>query len=180
MTWFEDLTPYEYLRADGGLTSIPTLNIGWLERGQSYPTGAVTPAFVQRLGQLVAHASTRGTRGLHLCDLCPTADEESSAKGSAEIRAVGLDGTRYAAPTLVHHYVTAHGYQPPLAFVDAVMRVAALPWEVAESGNLCMSCGSPLALTASSNAAQGGAPVVLRTMHCEACGEDYRRSSPRK
>jgi hypothetical protein len=26
----------------------------------------------------------------------------------------------FAAPTLVWHYVTAHGYQPPAEFVEAV------------------------------------------------------------
>lgn len=27
----------------------------------------------------------------------------------------------YAAPSLVHHYVVAHGYKPPEEFIAAVM-----------------------------------------------------------
>jgi hypothetical protein len=29
----------------------------------------------------------------------------------------------YVSPVLVAHYVTVHRYQPPQAFIDAVMRV---------------------------------------------------------
>ncbi|GAA1643988.1 DUF7919 family protein [Catellatospora bangladeshensis] len=31
-------------------------------------------------------------------------------------------GVMFAAPTLVWHYVTAHGYVPPARFVEAVRR----------------------------------------------------------
>jgi hypothetical protein len=40
--------------------------------------------------------------------------------GDAEIRVVAQDGTWLIAPTLVLHDVTAHGYQPPPEFIDAV------------------------------------------------------------
>jgi hypothetical protein len=40
--------------------------------------------------------------------------------GHAEIRVPWRPAAMFAAPTLVWHYVTAHSYQPPESFVDAV------------------------------------------------------------
>jgi len=54
-------------------------------------------------------------RGYHFCDLCP----DRSARGNGEIRAAG-DGIIYAAPVLIVHYIEAHGYQPPAAFLAAI------------------------------------------------------------
>jgi len=42
--------------------------------------------------------------------------------GSAEIRVKGANGVVYGAPNLVYHYVVAHDYLPPAAFIDAVCR----------------------------------------------------------
>jgi hypothetical protein len=36
------------------------------------------------------------------------------------VRAIGADATAYAAPTLIHHYVVEHGYQPPEEFIAAI------------------------------------------------------------
>ena len=33
----------------------------------------------------------------------------------------GATGRVYAAPTLIWHYVTEHGYRPPDEFIDAVL-----------------------------------------------------------
>jgi hypothetical protein len=41
--------------------------------------------------------------------------------GSAEIRNFGTDGTIYAAPTLIYHYVAQHQYKPPVGFVGALL-----------------------------------------------------------
>ncbi|HEX2312604.1 MAG TPA: hypothetical protein VHJ17_02660 [Thermomonospora sp.] len=67
------------------------------------------------------------TRGWHECFLCPAGpypirmDFEGTelALGDAEIRVVGPDGTVYAAPNLVAHYIGAHSYRPPQGFIDA-------------------------------------------------------------
>jgi len=42
--------------------------------------------------------------------------------GDAELRVVAEDGSWPVAPTLVLHYVTAHGYRAPPEFIDAVLR----------------------------------------------------------
>jgi hypothetical protein len=57
------------------------------------------------------------TRGIHCCPFCkgevlPTGSYEMRVAGACEV---------YAAPSLVHHYVVAHGYRPPDEFIAAVM-----------------------------------------------------------
>jgi len=169
MTWFEDLTPYMYI--DTEPTNPPTLNVGWLARGYEFAKGDLPQRFVSRLQKLCEHAPTQQTRGLHSCELCageiPFADDERHS--SAEIRAVGADGTRYAAPTLIVHYVTAHGYAPPQVFVDAVLRMDPLAWEHANAQQLCMSCGTKLVLN------RRGGPVDFPWFSCEGCATTYWR-----
>ena len=47
---------------------------------------------------------------------------ESFKLGDAQIRVRGLNGEVYASPNLIYHYVQAHHYRPPQAFIDAVAR----------------------------------------------------------
>lgn len=63
--------------------------------------------------------------GVHECDLCP-ADE--APEGNGEVRIPGGRGIAYVAPFLITHYVTAHGYRPPQAFMDAVLAVDLDAW----------------------------------------------------
>lgn len=44
--------------------------------------------------------------------------------GGAEIRVTGADGTVYATPDMIIHYVERHQYKPPDQFIAAVMRLA--------------------------------------------------------
>ena len=190
--WFEDLTPYRYLRRPV-TSSTRTLNVGWLERGHPFPSGPVPPAAITRLLDLVEHGPTNATRGMHFCDLCPSVDRDepevlhapvaSRLWGNAEVRAVAPDGTRYAAPTLIHHYVTAHGYRPPAEFVAALMRVADLAWTTARDADQCFACGSPMRRTRTFNAVQIGKggrqePVVSVWLECATCGTSYDRAWP--
>ncbi|MFE1883570.1 hypothetical protein ACFW7O_28555 [Streptomyces diastatochromogenes] len=70
--------------------------------------------------------------GLHACDLCATPLPDShpwyvprpghlrASAGTGEIRVPGTQGTAFAAPLLMGHYVADHGYLPPRPFIDAV------------------------------------------------------------
>lgn len=123
MTYYADLSPYEYLDHDQ-----PMLNIGWLDRAHPFPTGDVGAETYGRLVDL-AVADRAHTRGWHYCQFC---DEESPIRlashrgrdvvllGHSEIRVEDAAGQVYAAPTLVCHYVGVHGYLPPHEFLDAV------------------------------------------------------------
>lgn len=180
LTWFNDLTPYSYV--DGQDTKPPTLNIGWLEHGHEFATGDVPASFIERLEVLHAHGWTQATRGRHYCDLCPSQDDDDDegAWGHAELRAVAADGTRFAAPMLVLHYVTAHRYAPPQSFIDAVLRVS-LEWERAEAQDLCVSCGGGMQRIATYDGLVRGStrePVISVHLRCETCGTVYLRSFP--
>jgi hypothetical protein len=178
VTWFEDLSPYTYLQQPAR-GSGPVLNIGWLEQGQPFPRGPTPAVLIVRLRLLVEHAEVNITRGWHFCDLCPRAGEDG-AHGHGEIWAVGSDGTRFAAPSLIAHYVETHAYQPPRDFIAAVLRVASLSVDEATTKDLCLTCGSPLVETGRCDARRGSdmAPGVARSLACNGCGCDYDRWSP--
>ncbi|MEJ7786715.1 MAG: hypothetical protein WKF96_18085 [Solirubrobacteraceae bacterium] len=69
--------------------------MGWLSGGHPYPTG---PSQVRMQ-----------------CGLRPV------RLRNGEIRVTGEDGTVYAAPTMIAHYVAEHDYLPPQEFVDALL-----------------------------------------------------------
>ena len=176
MTWFADLTPYSYL--DGIDGNRATLNVGWLDGAHPFPQGEVPAGFSTRLGVLIEHGRTQETRGLHYCELCP--NDEHSPWGSAEIRAVGVNGTRFAAPTLIHHYVIEHRYTPPRPFVEAVLRVS-VEWEEAIVRDLCMSCGEAMQRTRRIDGLVRGGnnePVFVIHLACASCGTTYSRAFP--
>ena len=175
MSWFADLSPYSYLRRPA---ESPAVNVGWLAGGHRFPTGDVPAELVPRLAMLIEHATTKVTRGLHDCEFCPPVADgqrvDSMRQGNAEIRAVGADGTRYAAPTLILHYVAVHRYAPPAAFVDAVLRPPPHEWEHALAHDLCFSCGDELERREQYRYGDG----MLIVITCARCGVDYERIKP--
>jgi hypothetical protein len=127
-SFFSDLSPYRYRSTGLGER---LLNVGWLARGHAFPVGQVPNEFVDRLWEYcnVPVMQTRGTNG---CELCTPPDyglihtrhgAQTLELGTAEVWVFGAASDRiYAAPDLIFHYVTTHGYQPPSEFVDAVLR----------------------------------------------------------
>lgn len=98
-------------------------------------------------------------------------------------RKSGSWATRYAAPTLIHHYVSIHNYHPPQPFLDALMRVPDLRWEVARNRDLCLSCGSSMWRTRINKSlgrvvAGKPEPVLAVAFECDTCGTSYSRSWP--
>lgn len=122
----QDLDPYLGCPADAELGLDP-LAIGWLRRGQDYNRGPVPDGFLQALLAFCLDRHTVCARpGTLPCPLCGervqplTLDGETVQFGVAEIRVIGREDI-FAAPTLVHHYVSAHNYRPPDVFVRAVL-----------------------------------------------------------
>ena len=134
MTFYQDLTPYEYFARNepNGLIS---LNIGWLGYFQPFATGETSQEFKTRLFEFsqdkyVIHVA----RGFHVCEFCKVSDGEwfrlqqsrygdkayRMSVGNGEIRILGKSVV-YAAPTLIYHYVTEHQYRPPDEFIEAVL-----------------------------------------------------------
>src|SRR5215470_3356792 len=143
--YFPDLSAYEYFKGRPH-----ALNVGWLDRAHAFTQGDVPNGFVQRL-RAIARRPVNQTRGFYVCPFCDfgstagadTAERyrrwrEAEALSSAEIRVVGRDGTAYAAPILICHYVEKHGYRPPPEFVQAVMEQRARPGAISRYLELCV------------------------------------------
>ncbi|MFC6881691.1 hypothetical protein [Actinomadura yumaensis] len=128
MTYFEDLTPYRYWPN----STETAVNIGWLGSGEPFPTGDVPAEVVPALLRLVAKGPVNLTRGFHKCEFCAEPPypvlmhlgEQEIALGNGEVRVTGENGTVYAAPTLLPHYIQAHRYQPPEPFTNAVLAIS--------------------------------------------------------
>jgi hypothetical protein len=124
MTYFADLSPYLYTGPEPDV-----LNIGWLDAAYPFRQGETSPEFQEALGRLVERPILLH-RGFQVCGFCPRKRRNDHlARGNGQIRVLGRNGIWYAAPTMVHHYVVAHQYQPPAEFADAVLNPAAVGWE---------------------------------------------------
>jgi hypothetical protein len=91
-----------------------------------FSRGQTSVEFRKALGLLVKRPILLH-RGFHVCNFCPRNRRGNwPTQGNGQIRVLGRNGIWYAAPTMVHHYVVTHEYQPPPEFVDAVLNRA--PW----------------------------------------------------
>ncbi|MFF4548595.1 hypothetical protein [Streptomyces sp. NPDC001435] len=135
--FYEDLSEYTYQDEDtfgdrGSFYELwyrpeyMRLNVGWLEVGKPYSTGLVPTGFVEKLQAVQQVQRMNVCLGVHECDLCPEAGE--ALEGNGEIRIPGEIGIAYAAPFLITHYITVHGYRPPQVFIDAVLDVDLDAW----------------------------------------------------
>ena len=122
MTYFADLTPYNYFRSN----KPPRLNVGWLDAAHEFETGSIEPGTFARLEQICRY-SVNQTRGIHICNICsaPSSlvydlDDRKLLLGSAEIRVFSPEADIFAAPTLLLHYIKDHHYLPPPSFLRAL------------------------------------------------------------
>lgn len=109
--------------------SVKVLAIGWLDEKHPFPKSSPSEAFLDALFDACT-APVRQTRGFHVCPFCSkpvigplpvTRRGHRIFLGSAEIQIEGDHQKAFAAPTLIYHYVSAHDYEPPKDFVDAVL-----------------------------------------------------------
>ena len=142
MTYFADLSPYTY-RSGPDIVALrpgpppfraiqstaPRINVGWLGRFHRYRSGTVPEDTLDALLNVISHQLINVMRGTHGCHLCPTTGPgrthldwhgRTVSTGNGEIRIPTADGSHFAAPTLIGHYVAAHLYCPPPAFVQAL------------------------------------------------------------
>lgn len=128
--YFEDLTPYTYLKLFRKAQRQPILNVGWLDAQHSFTLGPIKDGILDRLFEQCGIRMNL-TKGYHVCPFCPppasfvtglrvTRHGKTLVLGDAEIHVHG-DGVIFVAPNLVFHYVEAHGYRPPDAFLAALL-----------------------------------------------------------
>jgi len=124
MPYFQDLSDYAYHYSG---VRPGTQNVGWLMSDHVFATADPTEHLLDTLWRF-CKVSVVQMRGVHECDFCPPKigsyfvqrGGENLLTGTSEIRAFGADGAIYAAPTLIYHYVLAHRYAPPEAFLRAL------------------------------------------------------------
>jgi hypothetical protein len=126
MTYVQDLHRCDDL---GGTEA---LGVGWLDVEHEFPVGPVgRDSFVA----LVRHLSNAWqpfvSAGRHACPFCRFSGGPSrltiaghTTELGASLLLVPAPSALYVAPSLIAHYIDAHGYQPPVEFMSAV---AALP-----------------------------------------------------
>ena len=125
VTYYPDLSPYSFLP---GKVSVPAANVGWLDKEYPFSRGPISTKVVDRIW-LLCLRPTNQTRGYHTCSLCDSkslsgvrmsVDGVSRTLGGAEIHVRASSGVTYVAPDLIYHYITQHGYAPPMEFLEAV------------------------------------------------------------
>lgn len=135
MTFFPDLSPCTYFGEPPAGGEGRLLTVGWL--ADRLPSAPELPQRLESvLGRLaeiwLADVDPWPIRmGRHGCGLCGApanrAPETVVAHGERRLRlgsgfiTVPAVDRLFVAPSLVIHYVTAHGYQPPRVFVDALL-----------------------------------------------------------
>ncbi len=134
MTYYEDLSPYEYFEEYEPLKQ-KSINVGWLSQTKPFLKGETSPEFKAKLFEFCLDDNVvRIARGFHTCEFCDVDDKESFEQtkarygkkaywmsiGDGEIRVIGKSVV-YAAPTLIYHYILEHNYKPPYEFIEAVL-----------------------------------------------------------
>lgn len=114
MSIYEDLSPLnELCQAPGVL-----LAVGWLGPDMNHAVGDTSRDIFRRIQDLMQDAPLQFgiPMGVHACQLC---QHEGESSGSRYLIVPG-HGLLYGCPELILHYINAHRYRPPDAFIAAV------------------------------------------------------------
>jgi hypothetical protein len=127
---YTDLTPIWLPPSEG---SPKLLAVGWLEPGREYRRGEVETEFVAILADLLVNPWQPAiSMGRHTCGFCRLSGGPASFRfgnlASSSEAPLGVsnlwlpaNGFLFIAPSLILHYMDAHGYSPPDEFQAAVV-----------------------------------------------------------
>jgi hypothetical protein len=130
MAFYSDLSEYSY--RESRFYRPGTKNVGWLDLGHDFARSEPLDETLSKIWAFCKVAVAQ-TRGLHECEFCPEDSNyaerngEKLLLGSSEIRVFSGDGTIYAAPSLIYHYMKSHSYKPPDEFIRALEEGPAPP-----------------------------------------------------
>jgi hypothetical protein len=116
MAHFDDLAACTYF-SDRQLP--PLVAVGWLEQGHDFPTGEVPTGLLPRLisfRRSIKMPWPYFYMGVQSCYLCPPPRPYSNRNVF-----IPGNGVIYASPELIPHYIAAHSYRPPDAYIEAVL-----------------------------------------------------------
>lgn len=92
--------------------------VGWLDAAHEFTRGSVAPEYIEALKRHVKTAwAPVFLMGPHFCQFCP----KNVRTGGSRNVWIPSTGHLFIAPEMVVHYITAHGYRPPEAFLEAVL-----------------------------------------------------------
>jgi hypothetical protein len=121
MAYFKDLTVHTYTLHDQAEPNV--FNVGWLGH-PFFRRGRTTAEFRAKLQHLCEHPIFLHG-GFHQCPFCWRGWFGNyrfwQRHGNGQIRVQGKTGRWYAAPIMIHHYVTRHSYRPPKEFIATVL-----------------------------------------------------------
>lgn len=127
MAYYRDLSRFRY---EAGILD-GALNVGWLTWWLPYRRGEAPEGFISALRELCLGPKAVQHRGLHYCPFCfrwksgsPIRlkhDGREAFLGGSIVAVSHRDGTVFAAPDLICHYVEMHRYLPPAKFIEAVL-----------------------------------------------------------
>jgi hypothetical protein len=128
---YPDLSPCDHFPFD---SQGKVVAVGWLESGQPYRDEEISREFVERLAELSSNPwQPFVAMGVHQCGFCRLTGGPGSFPHGGSSIAIGVsnvfipgDGFLYVAPSLILHYMDAHGYAPPDEFQAAVVRCPAM------------------------------------------------------
>lgn len=124
VTHYADLERCSYF----GATDAPLLAVGWLDPEHPYTKGTVDRELFEALACVASYSwQPLAFGGRHACAFCvftggPSRIEvaDTTVKIGASNVFVPAPEAVYVAPSLVLHYIDAHGYAPPDEFQRAV------------------------------------------------------------
>lgn len=123
MSHFADL---EQLTLDG--LGTPVVAVGWLAAGHEYTRGEVDKESFLKLATLLRNPWQPAiSAGRHPCPFCRFTGGPASIEVDGSTITVGTgvvlipsESRIFVAPSLVLHFIDAHGYAPPPDFLAAV------------------------------------------------------------
>jgi hypothetical protein len=112
---------------DAANWSVPLLAVGWLQSPHKFETGATPSSLIGKLKALAEQTNWSyaefSFRGLHKCSFCPVLEPSSQGIPGSHVNLfVPGDGVVYAAPAAIAHYIEAHSYLAPAAFLEAAQQ----------------------------------------------------------
>jgi hypothetical protein len=136
MAHFHDLAPCTYFHGRHALP--PLLAVGWLEPGHVFATGEVPADLLTRL-TAIRRSNKMPWPYFYMGGVtCWCGDRRTF---STKNLFIPTNGVIYASPEGVIHYIAAHSYRPPDAFIEAVL--AAPDIESPEYGEALRAAGWP-------------------------------------
>ena len=169
MTFYRDLAPCDYFGED---CASHLRAVGWLSRWHFYRLGRVPKPVRERLRELLTDCwEPVSFRGVHDCELC-----WMSRYISHRNLFVPGDNMVYVSPEGLLHYIEAHHYRPPTAYLRALLNCPGMGSD-AYLHALCDNGGRAFSLLVRPRATPcpycGQTLITPRARQCRFCKMDW-------